>query len=48
MRTMLYHPPGLRLMGDVTVILFWKLARVVEWNGLENRHTGNGIWGSNP
>jgi hypothetical protein len=28
--------------------LNWKLARVVEWNGLENRHTGNGIWGSNP
>ena len=26
----------------------WRLARVVEWNGLENRHTGNGIWGSNP
>ena len=21
---------------------------MVEWNGLENRHTGNGIWGSNP
>ncbi len=25
-----------------------RVARVVEWSGLENRHTGNGIWGSNP
>lgn len=27
---------------------YWRDGRVVEYTGLENRHTVKGIWGSNP
>ena len=41
-------PQATRNRPATAGLFLWRDARVVEWDGLENRCTGNGTEGSNP